>query len=199
MKKKKKHEVMNEEQKQEGQEMENQVEASADGRAADKAGEVPAEEKRKCPEELIAELKSQNEELKDKYMRLLAEFDNFRRRTNKERVELIQTSSAELMLALLPVLDDFGRAVNAMETSGDAAAIKEGILLVSNKLKTILGQKGLEEMKSLGEDFNAEFHDAVANAPAPAEDQKGKVMDEVEKGYYLNGRILRHAKVVVGN
>lgn len=151
------------------------------------------------PEQLLEEYKMKAEEMNDKYLRLYAEFDNYRKRTLKERIDLIQTSSAEIILALLPVIDDFDRALPAFEQSTDIDALKEGVVLVNNKLRNILGQKGLEEMKSCGEIFNPEMHDAIANAPAPSEDQKGKVIDEVEKGYYLNGKILRHAKVVVGN
>jgi molecular chaperone GrpE len=156
-------------------------------------------QKELTPEQLIEELKKKTDELNDKYLRLYAEFDNYRRRTIKERVELITTSSSEIILSLLPVLDDFERAINAMEQSSDIDALKEGMILVNSKFRNILTQKGLVEMKSIGEAFSSDLHDAIANTPAPSEKMKGKIIDEVEKGYYLNGKILRYAKVVVGN
>lgn len=141
----------------------------------------------------------QLEELNDKYLRLYAEFDNYRRRTLRERAELIQGASSDLIIALLPVMDDFDRAVKAFEQSKEVDALKDGIVLIQQKFKGILTQKGLEEMKSIGEHFNTDLHEAVANIPADKEDNKDKVMDEVEKGYLLNGKVIRFAKVVVAN
>jgi molecular chaperone GrpE len=193
MKKKKKTEGMKEELDEQAK-MENEVveEKTADIKSG---AESPEPKKELTPEELLKKV----DELNDKYLRLYAEFDNYRRRTIKERIELIQTSAAETILALLPILDDFDRAVSAFEKSSEIDALKEGVVLVHSKLRTILGQKGLEEMKSVGEVFNPDLHDAVANSLSASEEQKGKVIDEVEKGYYLNGKILRHPKVVVGN
>jgi len=145
-----------------------------------------------------SKLKTELAQANDKYLRLYAEFDNFRRRTNKERAEERQTAGKDVITALLPVLDDFDRAVKAMQTSEDVAAVKEGVLLVQNKLKNILIQKGLKEMEAKGEEFDPELHEAITNVPAPAEDLKGKVVDELEKGYYLNDKVIRFAKVVVG-
>ena len=134
----------------------------------------------------------------DKYLRLYAEFDNFRRRTTKERIDLLQTAGREVMVSLIPVLDDFERAAKAMETSTDVDAVKEGVALIQNKLTGILTQKGLKPMESIGTAFDADLHEAFTNIPAPTDDMKGKVIDEMEKGYYLNDTVIRFAKVVVG-
>jgi molecular chaperone GrpE len=134
----------------------------------------------------------------DKYLRLYAEFDNYKRRTTKERVELLQTAGKEVIVSMLPVVDDFDRAVKAMENATDINAVKEGVLLVQSKLKNILTQKGLKEMDAKGTAFDADIHEAITNIPAPTDDLKGKVVDELEKGYYLNDKVVRFAKVVVG-
>ncbi|WP_342647954.1 nucleotide exchange factor GrpE [Mucilaginibacter sp. CSA2-8R] len=134
----------------------------------------------------------------DKYLRLYAEFDNYKRRTTKERVELLQTAGKEVIVSMLPVIDDFERAVKAMENATDINAVKEGVLLVQSKFKNILTQKGLKEMEAKGTAFDADIHEAITNIPAPTDDLKGKVVDELEKGYYLNEKVVRFAKVVVG-
>jgi molecular chaperone GrpE len=136
--------------------------------------------------------------LKDKYLRSVSEFENFKKRNARERLELIKYAGEEIFSALLPVLDDFDRALKSMEAAPDTKAVKEGIALIHNKLKTILLQKGLQEMASTGTVFNTDLHDAITNQPAPSEEMKGKVIEELEKGYYLNGKVIRHAKVVVG-
>lgn len=143
-------------------------------------------------------LKDELSQANDKYLRLYAEFDNFRRRTQKERADERANAGKEVIISLLPVLDDFERAIKAMENSTDINAVKEGVALVQHKLKNILSQKGLKEMTSKGEAFDAEIHEAITNIPAPTEDLKGKVVDELEKGYYLNDKVARFAKVVVG-
>lgn len=150
--------------------------------------------------ELSAEEKLQAEvqQLNDKYLRLYAEFDNYKRRTQKERVELLQTAGKDVIVSLLPVLDDFNRALKAMETATEVAPVKEGILLVSTKLKNTLAQKGLKDVESINQPFDTDFHEAITNIPAPTADLKGKVIDEVEKGYTLNDNVIRFAKVVVG-
>ncbi len=137
-------------------------------------------------------------EANDKYLRLYAEFDNFKRRTSKERMELLQTAGKEVMISLLPVLDDLERALKAMETATEINAVKEGVALVQHKLKNILNQQGLKEMEAKGKTFDADLHEAITNIPAPSEDLKGKNIDELEKGYYLNDKVIRFAKVVVG-
>jgi len=135
----------------------------------------------------------------DKYLRLYAEFDNFRRRTIKEREEARKMEGKDVIVSLLPVLDDFERALRSMENATDPAPVKEGITLVQNKLKNILSQKGLKGMESIGNPFDPELHEAITNIPAPTEEWKGKVIDEMEKGYFLNDKVVRFAKVIVGN
>ena len=137
--------------------------------------------------------------LNEKYLRLYSDFENFRKRTLKERIELTNTAGEEFIKAILPVLDDFERAKKSTENSTDVGALKEGIELVQHKLKSTLQQKGLEEMVSLEQTFDPEIHEAITQFPAPSDDLKGKVVDELEKGYYLNGKVIRFAKVVVGN
>jgi len=145
-------------------------------------------------EKLQAELQEQ----KDKYLRLMAEFDNFRRRTAKERLELIQTAGKDVIVSLLDVLDDCDRAEKQLAASDDIALQKEGIQLVFNKLRTTLQGKGVKVMESIQTDFDVEKHEAITEIPAPTDKLKGKVLDEVVKGYYLNDKLIRFAKVVVG-
>jgi molecular chaperone GrpE len=137
-------------------------------------------------------------ELKDKFIRQAAEFDNFRKRTARERLELIQTAGKDIITSLLDVLDDSERAKKQLETTDDINSQKEGVLLVFNKLKTNLLSKGLKVMETTHQDFNPDLHEAITEIPAPSEDLKGKVLDEVQKGYYLHDKIIRFAKVVVG-
>ena len=137
-------------------------------------------------------------ELKDKYLRLAAEFENYKRRTAKERIELFKTANQELMTALLPVLDDFERARHATAVTEDANAVRESIEIIQSKLNKTLQQKGLTAMEAKGGDFDAELHEAITQIPAPSDDLKGKVVDEVEKGYYLGDKVFRYAKVVLG-
>lgn len=144
--------------------------------------------------DLATELK----QAEDKYLRLYAEFDNYRKRTTNERIELFRTANQEVLVALLPVLDDFERSLKAIETATNMESVKEGVQLVSHKLKNILISKGLKPMEAKGEVFNADLHEAITNIPAPSEDLKGKIIDEVERGYYLGDKVIRYAKVVVG-
>ena len=137
-------------------------------------------------------------DLKDKYLRLAAEFENYKRRTSKERIELFKTASQELMVALLPVLDDFERARHATAATIDANDVRESIEIIQSKLNKTLQQKGLTAMEAKGGDFDAELHEAITQIPAPSEDLKGKIVDVVEKGYYLGDKVIRHAKVVLG-
>ena len=139
-------------------------------------------------------------ELNDKYLRLYSDFDNFRKRTLKEKIELSKNASAEIITLVLPVLDDFERAIKAIDASTEAGqAMKDGVVLIFNKLFSILNQKGLEQMRCLNEQFDTDFHEAVTNIPAPTPEQKGKILDEVQKGYLLNGKVIRYARVVVGS
>lgn len=153
------------------------------------------------PDDEISELEKLQQEAgewKDKYIRLVAEFDNFRKRSAKERIELIQTAGKDVIASLLDVLDDCERAQKQIETSDDVAANKEGVLLVFNKLRSILQSRGLKAMESVDKEFNPDLHEAITEVPAPSGKLKGKVIDEVQKGYYLNDKIIRFAKVVVG-
>lgn len=143
-------------------------------------------------------LNKELEEAKDKYLRLVAEFDNFKRRNAKERMELIQTAGKETIQAMLDVLDDSDRAAKQLETETDIDRIKEGVMLVFNKLKNTLQHKGLKRMESQGADFDADLHEAITEIPAGSEEMAGKVVDVIQPGYYLNDKLIRHAKVVVG-
>lgn len=135
----------------------------------------------------------------DKYARLFAEFDNYKKRTSRERVELIQSAGKEVIKKMLPVLDDFDRALQAMESTQDVEGVKQGIDLVNNKFRKTLVQEGLQEMENLiGNPFDAEFQEAITAIPAPKEELKNKVIDVVEKGYYLNDKVIRFAKVIIG-
>lgn len=149
------------------------------------------------PEKRLAEMENRNNELNDKYLRLYSEFDNFRRRTAKERLDLMKTAGEDVYKLLLPVLDDFDRALASMETASEVAAVKEGVLLIHQKLTKELGNKGLQPFDPKGEVFNPDLHEAVTQFPA-ADDMKGKVVDVLEKGYTLNDKVVRFAKVVVG-
>ena len=146
----------------------------------------------------LEKLAEELQEQKDKYLRLMAEFDNFRRRTAKERLELIQTAGKDVIVSLLDVLDDCDRAEKQLQSNADIAVQKEGIQLVFNKLRSTLQNKGVKAMESIHTDFDVEKHEAITEIPAPTEELKGKVLDEVVKGYYLNDKLIRFAKVVVG-
>lgn len=147
------------------------------------------------PEELM---KQEIDQLNDKYIRLFAEFDNYKRRTAKERLDLMGSANKETVVSMLPVLDDFERAFKAFENANDVTALKEGVELIFTKFKNIMVSKGVKPMESIGQPFNIDFHEAITNIPAPSEELKGKVIDEVEKGYFLNDKVVRFAKVVVG-
>lgn len=143
-------------------------------------------------------MKKELDEQKEKFIRLYADFDNFKRRNAKERIELIQTAGREVIQSMLEVLDDCERAEKQMHQSEDLKQIREGVGLVFTKFRNALQSKGLKEMKSVGEEFNPDFHEAITEIPVPDEKMKGRVVDEVEKGYTLNDKIIRFSKVVVG-
>ena len=147
----------------------------------------------------VAKLEEQLAELNDKYLRLFSDFDNYRKRTAKERIELAKTAGEDIFKAILPVLDDFERGLKAMNEAADVTALKEGVDLIFNKLNNTLASKGLEPLTSVGVAFDADIHEAITNIPAPSEEMKGKVIDELERGYALNGKVIRYAKVIVGN
>lgn len=146
----------------------------------------------------IVELETKLKEKEDAYLRLFAEFDNFRKRSAKEKIELSKTAGKDVIKDFLPVLDDIHRAHANIDKSDDIAGIKEGINLILDKFGKVLSNKGLEEMNVIGEKFDAEFHEAITEIPAPSEEQKGTIIDEIEKGYRLNEVIIRYPKVVVG-
>jgi molecular chaperone GrpE len=149
-------------------------------------------------EDPMSKLEAEVQEQKDKYLRLMAEFDNFRRRTAKERLELIQTAGKDVIVSMLDILDDCDRAEKQLQSTDDIAVQKEGIQLVFNKLRATMLAKGVKAMESIHEEFDVEKHEAITEIPAPSEQLKGKVIDDVVKGYYLNDKIIRFAKVVVG-
>jgi molecular chaperone GrpE len=146
-----------------------------------------------------SELRSEIDSLNDKYLRLYSEFENFRRRTAKERLDMMKTAGEDVFKLLLPIIDDFERARTNMETAADVPSVKEGVELIYHKMVTELQHKGLKPMAAKGEVFDPEIHEAITQIPAPTEELKGKVVDEIEKGYYLNDKVIRYAKVVVGS
>ena len=153
---------------------------------------------RHAQEKALEEEKAKYAELNDKYLRLFSEFDNFRKRTAKEKLDLTVTASENVIKEILPVLDDFERALQNMEKNGNETDL-QGVTLIFNKLKDTLKKKGLEEIEALGVEFNTDEHEALTMIPAPEEDKKGKVLDVIQKGYKLNGKVIRFARVVVGN
>lgn len=169
---------------------------------ATEAKENSAEEAEKeelSVEDEVEKLKAEVAEAKDKYLRLYSEFDNYRRRTAKEKLDLMGSANEELMQALLPVVDDFERAQKANSEKDDIEALKEGFDLIYKKYVNILQQKGLKVMDiEAGSEFDTELHDAVTQIPAPEDNMKGKIVDVIEKGYYLNDKVIRFAKVVTG-
>ncbi len=173
------------------------------GREQDVAGAGVMQEKirhrkKEAPEKEVQDLQAKIDELNDKYLRLYAEFDNYRKRILKEKLEYNKMATADLIASLLTILDDFERALRLSENTDNIDAVRQGERLIFNKLKTILEQNGLQEMTSLGEPFNTDLHEAITSVPASSEEMKGKIIDETVKGYLLNGKVLRYAKVVVG-
>ena len=171
------------------------------------AEEHPQDEQAENPtpmtheEELEKELETAQEtieEQKDKYLRLSAEFDNYRKRTMKEKAELILNGGEKSLSSILPVVDDFERAIKTMETATDVQAVKEGVELIYNKFMATLAQNGVKVIETKDQPLNTDYHEAIAVIPAPSEAQKGKILDCVQTGYTLNDKVLRHAKVVVG-
>lgn len=154
--------------------------------------------KDKGSEELEA-LQMKYDELQDKYLRLFSEFDNFRKRTIKEKIEMSKTASEEVITALLPVLDDFDRAIASFPADEQLKSQLEGIQLISNKLSRTLEQKGLAAIQSINTEFDTDFHEAITHIPAPEPGLVGKVVDEIQKGYTLNGKVIRYAKVLIGS
>jgi len=160
--------------------------------------ELPVLDEKALLEAKIVDLEAANKEITDKYLRLSAEFDNYRKRTLRERMELTKTAAESVMLNILPVTDDFERAMQSIEQGMDFEAVKEGILLIYNKFKDFNKQNGITEIEAAGKDFDTDLHEALTKIPAPSEDMKGKIVDVIQKGYYLNDKVIRFAKVVVG-
>ena len=157
--------------------------------------ETPAEP---TPEEKIEQLEAELEKEKKEYLFLMADFDNFRKRTLQEKQDLVKNGGQKVLEGILPVVDDIERAIDAISQGGDLESLKEGVDLIHSKLLAFLKSNSVEPIESTGQLFDTDFHEAVTTFPAPDEDQKGKVIDTVLKGYTLNDRVLRHAKVVVG-
>ena len=181
-----------------------QVEAPAqdetveiDGDYAGDSEDTQAEQEVNTLENQLVELQAQVEKEKKEYLFLAAEFDNYRKRTLKEKAEIIKNGGENVLKGLLPIVDDFERGLKAAEMDTDAKSVLEGMTLIYNKLVKYLESMGVKEMNSTGEPFNSDLHEAIAQVPAPAEDMKGKVLDTVQKGYMLNDKVLRHAKVAV--
>ncbi|MBC5993602.1 nucleotide exchange factor GrpE [Pontibacter cellulosilyticus] len=183
---------------QENEELQDQpVNAEANGQEEEQNSEETNESTDTAQEEDTTAI--QLAEMKDKFVRLMAEFENFRRRTTKERQDLLKTASQDVMVELLPVLDDMERARQSMEATKDVDAMLQGLELVFHKLKHVTQQKGLKAMQiHAGEDFDADMHEAVTQIPAPSEELKGKIVDVIEKGYTLNDKVIRFAKVIIG-
>lgn len=195
---------MNPKEKENIQEEELQQQAAAD-KGAEEQTNGNATEKEELPvseeEKLTQELEAANkliEEQKDKYLRLSAEFDNYRKRTMKEKAELILNGGEKSISSILPIVDDFERALKNMETATDVAAVREGVELIYNKFMTVLGQNGVKVIETKGKPLDTDYHEAIAVIPAPEEELKGKILDCVQTGYILNEKVIRHAKVVVG-
>jgi len=149
--------------------------------------------------EQVEKLEKEKQELNDKFLRLFSEFDNYKKRTNKEKIDLIGTASEKVIVALLPVVDDFERAIQYNQKVDEVNTLKDGFEIIYNKLKSILTRFEVEEIQSMGEVFNTDFHEAITHFPAPSEDMKGKVMDVTEKGYKMKEKVIRFSKVIVAN
>lgn len=193
MSKKEQEQVKEEELQQEETQTEAQN-AAVESQNAEE--EQPAKEE--TPEDKIAALQAELEKSQKEYLFLMAEFDNYRKRTVKEKAELIKNGGEKAMLGLLPVIDDFERAIDAIDKSSDVEGLKEGVDLIYNKFMKYLESQQVKPMESTGTDFDADIYEAVTTFPAPDESMKGKVIDTVQKGYTINEKVLRHAKVVVG-
>ena len=199
-----KHNNMNPKEKENNQEEELKTQATPNecdeetvGQEVSQENEAPLTEEEKLAQEL-EKANEQIEEQKDKYLRLSAEFDNYRKRTLKEKAELILNGGEKSLGSILPVVDDFERAIKTMETATDVNAVKEGVELIYNKFMAVLAQNGVKVIETKDQPLDTDFHEAIAVIPASSEAQKGKILDCVQTGYTLNDKVLRHAKVVVG-
>lgn len=199
-----KHNNMNPKEKENNQEEELKTQATPNecdeetvGQETSQENEAPLTEEEKLAQEL-EKANEQIEEQKDKFLRLSAEFDNYRKRTMKEKAELILNGGEKSISSILPIVDDFERALKNMETATDVAAVKEGVELIYNKFMSVLGQNGVKVIETKEQPLDTDYHEAIAVIPAPNEALKGKILDCVQTGYILNDKVIRHAKVVVG-
>ena len=199
-----KHNNMNPKEKENNQEEELKTQATPNecdeetvGQETSQENEAPLTEEEKLAQEL-EKANEQIEEQKDKYLRLSAEFDNYRKRTMKEKAELILNGGEKSISSILPIVDDFERALKNMETATDVAAVKEGVELIYNKFMSVLGQNGVKVIETKEQPLDTDYHEAIAVIPAPNEALKGKILDCVQTGYILNDKVIRYAKVVVG-
>ena len=199
-----KHNNMNPKEKENNQEEELKTQATPNecdeetvGQEVSQESEAPLTEEEKLAQEL-EKANEQIEEQKDKYLRLSAEFDNYRKRTMKEKAELILNGGEKSISSILPIVDDFERALKNMETATDVTAVKEGVELIYNKFMSVLGQNGVKVIETKEQPLDTDYHEAIAVIPAPNEALKGKILDCVQTGYILNDKVIRHAKVVVG-
>ena len=199
-----KHNNMNPKEKENNQEEELKTQATPNecdeetvGQEVSQENEAPLTEEEKLAQEL-EKANEQIEEQKDKYLRLSAEYDNYRKRTMKEKAELILNGGEKSISSILPIVDDFERALKNMETATDVAAVKEGVELIYNKFMSVLGQNGVKVIETKEQPLDTDYHEAIAVIPAPNEALKGKILDCVQTGYILNDKVIRHAKVVVG-
>ena len=177
------------------EETQNTAEEQPQNDQAEEAAPLTHEEQL---EKELEEAQTAIEEQKDKYLRLSAEFDNYRKRTIKEKAELILNGGEKSISSILPVIDDFERAIKTMETAKDVKAVKEGVELIYNKFMAVLAQNGVKVIETKDQPLDTDYHEAIAVIPAPSEEQKGKILDCVQTGYTLNDKVIRHAKVVVG-
>lgn len=198
MSKKEKEQAKEEEIKQQEAQVEAENGADSTEAEAQSAEADEQETKEETPDDKIAALQAELDKAKKEYLFLMAEFDNYRKRTLKEKADLIKNGGEKAMLDLLPVVDDFERAIDAIDKSDDVESLKDGVSLIYNKFLKYLESQQVKPMESTGNDFDADIYEAVTTFPAPDESMKGKVIDTVQKGYTINEKVLRHAKVVVG-
>lgn len=194
----KKHKKEDIEQEQVNQQTTSTESNVTDSNTQAPQGDAQQTEASQANEDKVAELTNQLEEMKDKYLRLTAEFDNYRKRTLKEKAELIKFASEEVLKDLLPVIDDLDRALKAIETANDINAVKEGISLIVNKFNDFLKAKGVKEIDAIGKELDTDLHEAITKIPVQDDAQKGKIVDVIQKGYMLHEKVMRFSKVVVG-
>ncbi|HON70762.1 MAG TPA: nucleotide exchange factor GrpE [Tenuifilum sp.] len=194
----KKHKKEDIEQEQVNQQTTSTESNVTDSNTQAPQGDAQQTDASQANDDKVAELTTQLEEMKDKYLRLTAEFDNYRKRTLKEKAELIKFASEEVLKDLLPVIDDLDRALKAIETANDINAVKEGISLIVNKFNDFLKAKGVKEIDAIGKELDTDLHEAITKIPVQDDAQKGKIVDVIQKGYMLHEKVMRFSKVVVG-